>query len=212
YPFCYIGKNTRIGSSCLLYPNVMIREEVTVGNRVIIHSGTVIGSDGFGYNTQRDGTHVKIPQLGTIVIEDDVELGACVTVDRARFAKTVIGKGTKIDNLCQIAHNCLIGPYGLIAAQSGIAGSVEIGRNCVFGGQVGVVDHVKVGDFVTASTRTGITKSIPDKTVLFGFPARPQSKARKIVASIGLLPKLYERVKALENKIKELESAKTKNH
>lgn len=211
YSFVYIGKNTRIGKNCLLYPNVTIREEITVGNRVTIHPGTVVGSDGFGYNTQRDGTHVKIPQLGTVVIEDDCELGACVTVDRARFTKTVIGKGTKIDNLCQIAHNVTIGPYGLIAAQSGISGSVEIGRNAVFGGQVGVVDHVKVGDFVRVSAQSGITKSFPSNSVLYGMPARPQSKAREIVASVGLLPKLYERVRALENKIKELASAKTKN-
>lgn len=205
YPFCYIGKNTRIGKDCIIYPNVIIREEVTIGNGVIIHPGSVIGSDGFGYDIQKDGTYIKIPQLGTVTIEDDVELGACVTIDRARFNKTVIGKGSKIDNMVQIAHNVIIGPNCAIAAQSGIAGSAEIGRNVVFGGQVGVKDHIKVGDFVIAGAKTGIHKSYPAKTVLFGYPAKPVEKARELIAAVGLLPKLFERVRALEAKIKELE-------
>ena len=206
YPFSYIGKNTRVGKDCIIYPNSTIREETTIGNRVIIHSGTVIGSDGFGYDTLPDGTHLKIPQLGTVVIEDDVELGACVTVDRARFAKTVIGRGSKIDNLCQIAHNVIVGPHCLIAAQTGISGSTELGRNVVFGGQVGVSDHLKIGDFVMAGAKTGITKSFSPHTVLFWYPAKPLEKARDILASIGLLPKLFGRVRALERKIKELEA------
>ena len=205
YPFCYIGKNTRIGANCIIYPNVTIREEVTIGNGVIIHPGTVIGSDGFGYDVQKDGTYIKIPQLGTVTIEDEVELGACVTIDRARFNKTVIGKGTKIDNMVQIAHNVIIGPNCVIAAQSGIAGSAEIGRNVVLGGQVGVKDHIKVGDFVIAGAKTGIHKSYPANTVLFGYPAKPVEKARELIAAVGLLPKLFERVRALEAKIKELE-------
>ncbi|MDD5135866.1 MAG: UDP-3-O-(3-hydroxymyristoyl)glucosamine N-acyltransferase, partial [Candidatus Omnitrophica bacterium] len=161
YPFSYIGKNAKIGKNCVFYPNVTIREEIVVGDRVIIHPGTVIGSDGFGYDVQQNGTHIKIPQLGTVVIEDDVELGSCVTIDRARFNKTVIGKGSKIDNLVQIAHNVVIGPNCVVAAQCGIAGSSELGRNVVFGGQVGVSDHVKVGDFVMAGAKTGIHKSYP---------------------------------------------------
>lgn len=204
HPFSYIGKNTKVGKDCILYPNVTVREEVIIGDGVIIHPGSVIGSDGFGYDTARDGTHVKIPQLGTVVIEDDVELGACVTVDRARFSKTVIGRGSKIDNLCQIAHNVTMGPHCLIAAQSGISGSVEMGRNVVLGGQAGIVDHVKIGDFVTAGAKTGITKSFPAKTTLFGYPAKPAEKMRDIIACLGLLPKLYERVRSLEARIKEL--------
>ena len=152
-----------------------------------------------------DGTYIKIPQLGTVTIEDDVELGACVTVDRARFNKTVIGKGSKIDNLVQIAHNVILGPNCLIAAQSGIGGSTEIGRNVVFGGQVGVKDHIKVGDFIVAGAKTGIHKSYPAKTVLFGYPAKPADKAREQIAAVNLLPKLFGRVRALEAKIKELE-------
>jgi len=205
YPFCYIGKNTRIGRDCVIYPNVVIREEAVIGDRVIIHPGSVVGSDGFGYDTQKDGTHVKIPQLGTVIIEDDVEIGSCVAIDRARFSKTVIGKGSKIDNLVQIAHNVILGPNCVIAAQSGISGSSVLGRNVVFGGQVGVADHLKIGDFVMAGAKTGISRSFPANTVLFGYPARPADKARKLIASIGLLPKLYERVRALEDKIKKLE-------
>ncbi len=205
YPFCYIGKNTKIGKDCVIYPNVTIREDITIGDRVVIHPGSVVGSDGFGYDIQADGTCVKIPQLGTVVIEDDVELGSCVTIDRARFNKTVIGKGSKIDNLVQIAHNVIIGPNCVIAAQCGISGSSELGRNVIFGGQVGVADHVKVGDFVVAGAKTGVHKSFPAKTTLFGYPAKPVDKAREQIASIGLLPKLFERVRKLEAKIKELE-------
>jgi UDP-3-O-[3-hydroxymyristoyl] glucosamine N-acyltransferase len=205
YPFCYIGKNVKIGKDCIIYPNVTIREEVIIGNGVIIHSGSVVGSDGFGYDIQKDGTRAKIPQLGTVVIEDDVEIGACVTIDRARFKQTVIGRGCKIDNLVQIAHNVILGPNCLIAAQSGIGGSTEIGRNVVFGGQVGVKDHIKVGDFVVVAAKTGIHKSYPANTVLFGYPAKPVDKAREQIASLSLLPKLFDRVRALEAKIKELE-------
>ena len=205
YPYCYVGNGSKIGNSCILYPNIVIREKVSVGNRVIIHPGTVIGGDGFGYDTQKDGSHVKMPQLGTVVVEDDVEIGACVTVDRARFDKTVIGKGSKIDNLVQIAHNVIIGPYCLIAGQSGISGSSTLGRNVVFGGQVGVADHVKLGNFVIAGGKTGITKSFPDNTTLFGYPAKPADKAIEFIASVGLLPKLFKRVRELEAKIKELE-------
>lgn len=205
YPFCYIGKNTRIGDGCVFYPNVTVREEVTIGNRVIVHPGTVIGSDGFGYDVQKDGTHFKIPQIGTVLIEDDVELGACVTVDRARFKKTVIGKGTKIDNLCQIAHNVIMGPNCVVAAQSGISGSTELGRSVVLGGQVGVGDHLKLGDFVMAGAKSGISRSFPANTVVFWYPARPIDKARDVIARVGLLPKLYKRVKELEAKVEKLE-------
>jgi UDP-3-O-[3-hydroxymyristoyl] glucosamine N-acyltransferase len=206
YPLSYIGKDSKIGNDSIIYPHVMIRESISVGNRVIIHSSSVIGSDGFGYDTQGDGSHFKIPQLGTVVIEDDVEIGACVTIDRARFNKTVIGRGTKIDNLCQIAHNVIIGPHCLMAAQCGIAGSSVLGRNVVFAGQVGVADHVKLADFIMAGGKTGILKSFPiPKTALFGIPARPIDKARDVVACVGLLPKLFQRVRALEAKLKESE-------
>ena len=206
YPFSYVGNNSKIGNDCIIYPHVIIRESISIGSRVIIHPSCVIGSDGFGYDTQRDGTHFKIPQLGTVVIEDDVEIGSCVTIDRARFNKTVIGKGSKIDNLCQIAHNVIIGPHCLIAAQSGISGSSTLGRNVVFGGQVGVADHVKLGDFVIAGGKTGILKSfLKPNTMVFGYPARPADKARDLIACVGLLPKLFKRVRALEAQLKESE-------
>lgn len=205
YPFCYVGHNSVIGSQCVLYPNVTIRESITVGNRVAIHPGSVIGADGFGYIPQKNGTHTKIPQIGTVIIEDDVEIGACSTIDRARFDKTVIGKGSKIDNLVQIAHNVTLGPNCIVAAQTGISGSTELGRNVILGGQVGVADHLKLGDFVIAGAKTGISKSFPANTTLFWYPAKPADKARDIIASVGLLPKLYERVRALEARIAELE-------
>jgi len=205
YPLCYIGRNSKIGGDCIIYPNVTIREEVLIGNRVIVHSGSVIGCDGFGYDTRKDGIHFKVPQMGVVVIGDDVEIGACVTIDRARFLKTVIGSGSKIDNLCQIAHNVTIGPNAMIAAQTGIAGSAKIGRNVVLGGQVGVSDHVTLGDFVIAGAKTGISKSFPSNTTLFWYPAKPVDKVRGIIAALGLLPKLFKRVNELEAKIKKIE-------
>jgi UDP-3-O-[3-hydroxymyristoyl] glucosamine N-acyltransferase len=207
YPLCYIGKGARIGKDCIFYPSVTVREEIVIGERVIVHPGSVIGADGFGYVPQKDGTHMKIPQLGTVVIEDDVEIGACSTVDRARFDKTVVGKGTKIDNLVQIAHNVRIGPNCIIAAQTGISGSTELGHNVILGGQVGVADNLKLGDNVMAGAKTGISKSFPQaNTVLFWYPAKPVDKARETIASIGLLPKLFARVRELEAKVKELEA------
>lgn len=204
YPFCYIGKATKIGKNCVIYPNVTIRERIVIGERVVIHAGSVIGADGFGYDTKKDGTHVKIPQIGIVVIEDDVEIGACVTVDRARFSKTIIGKGSKIDNLVQIAHNVILGPNCILAGQTGISGSSVLGRNVVLGGQVGVSDHVELGDFVMAGGMTGISRSYPANTKLFGYPAKPLEKAKDIMASLNLLPKLFVRVRALEKELKEL--------
>lgn len=206
YPFVYVGKATTVGADCIIYANVTIREAAVIGSRVTIHPGSVIGADGFGYDIMRDGTPVKIPQLGIVVIEDDVEIGACVTIDRARFMKTVIGKGSKIDNLVQIAHNVTIGPCCLIAAQTGIAGSSKLGRNVILGGQVGIADHLTIGDFVKAGAKTGISKSYPEAgTTLFWYPAKPVEKARDIIAAISLLPKLYGRVRDLEAKVKELQ-------
>jgi UDP-3-O-[3-hydroxymyristoyl] glucosamine N-acyltransferase len=165
----------------------------------------VIGADGFGYFQRKDGTNVKIPQLGTVVIEDDVEIGACATIDRARFDKTVIGKGSKIDNLVQIAHNVILGPNCIVAAQTGISGSSVLGKNVMLGGQVGVADHLTLGDNVKAGAQSGISRSFPANTTVFWYPAKPVEKVRDILASVGLLPKLYARVRALEAKIKELE-------
>ncbi len=144
YPGVFIGSDTVLGDDCLLYPNVVVREGCTLGSRVIVHSGTVIGSDGFGY-VQHEGRHVKIPQLGGVLIEDDVELGANVTVDRATFGQTVVKRGTKVDNLVQIAHNVTVGEHTILVAQVGIAGSTSIGHHVMIGGQAGLADHVRVG-------------------------------------------------------------------
>ncbi|MDD5155646.1 MAG: UDP-3-O-(3-hydroxymyristoyl)glucosamine N-acyltransferase [Candidatus Omnitrophica bacterium] len=209
YAGCYIGHHARIGRDVLIYPNVSIRERVLIGERVIIHSGTVIGSDGFGFVTL-EGAHHKIPQIGTVVIEDDVEIGANVTIDRARFDKTLIGKGTKIDNLVQIAHNVIIGENSIIVAQAGISGSTVIGKGATLAGQAGLVGHITVGDGAVIAAQAGVTKSVPANTLVSGYPAKPHNIARRVNACVQNLPKLYETVALLKKKIEELESGKEK--
>ena len=203
YPLVYIGANTKIGEKVLVYPNVTLREDVTVGNNAIIHSSSVIGADGFGF-TKDGGQFIKIPQVGTVEIKDDVEVGACVTIDRATFGKTVIGKGTKIDNLVQIAHNVRIGENCIVVAQVGISGSVNVGSNVILGGQVGIADHVDIGDNVMVAAKSGITKSIPAKTIMSGIPARPHNISKRLIAHIDNLPKIVQRLDKLEKKLKEL--------
>jgi len=207
YPLVYIGSRTEIGKDVLIYPNVTVREKVVIGSNVTIHSGSVIGSDGFGFT--KDGSRlIKIPQIGTVEIRDDVEIGACVTIDRARFGKTVVGRGTKIDNLVQIAHNVKIGDNCIIVAQVGISGSVKLGTNTVLGGQVGIADHVEIGDNVMVAAKGGITKSVPSNTIMSGIPARPHNITKRIVARIDNLPKMFERIEELEKRLKELSEKK----
>jgi len=205
YAGCFIGHHTKIGSQTLIYPHVSIRERISIGNRVIIHSGTVIGSDGFGFATIK-GSHHKIPQVGTVEIADDVEIGANVTIDRARFDKTVIGRGTKIDNLVQIAHNVVIGENALIVAQVGIAGSTIIGNNVTLAGQAGLVGHITIGDNVIVTGQSGVAKSVPADTMVSGYPARPFMTTQRVNASMQNLPKLFELVKQLKKKVEELEA------
>lgn len=204
-PGVVIGEETTIGKDTLIYPLVVIRERIVVGEKCIIHSGTVIGSDGFGYATVR-GIHHKIPQIGTVVIEDDVEIGANVTIDRARFDKTWIRQGTKIDNLVQIAHNVVIGENTIIVAQTGISGSTTIGNQVILAGQSGVAGHVSIGDNAIVAGRAGVTKSVPQGTVVSGFPATTHVKAQKLQALINRLPKLYEKIAELEKKLNKVES------
>ncbi|MDD5042842.1 MAG: UDP-3-O-(3-hydroxymyristoyl)glucosamine N-acyltransferase [Candidatus Omnitrophica bacterium] len=205
YAGCFIGHHTRIGSRTVIYPHVSIRERINIGSRVIIHSGTVIGSDGFGFATIK-GSHHKIPQVGTVEIADDVEIGANVTIDRARFDKTVIGKGAKIDNLVQIAHNVVIGENSLIVAQVGISGSTIIGNNVTLAGQAGLVGHITVGDNAIVTAQSGVAKSVPADTMVSGYPARPYMTNQRVNASLQNLPKLFSLVRELKKKIEELEA------
>jgi len=205
YPGCFIGRMTKIGSNALIHPNVSIRERVAIGSRVIIHSGTVIGSDGFGF-VEVDGRQHKIPQVGTVEIGDDVEIGANVTIDRARFNKTIIGRGTKIDNLVQIAHNVVIGENCLIVAQVGISGSTVIGNNVILAGQAGLVGHITVGDNAVITAQSGVSKSIPAGAMFSGYPARPFLENQKSHAYVHNLPKMFELVKELKKRIEELET------
>lgn len=199
-----IGAGVVVGTHCLFHSNVTIREKCTVGNRVILQPGSVIGSCGFGFTTDAKGQHTKLEQLGTVVIEDDVEIGANTTIDRARFKATIIGRGTKIDNLVQIGHNVHIGPNNIIVSQTGIAGSVKTGKNVVFGGQAGVVGHLEIADFVMVATRGGVSKSITEPGKYAGSPVmglseynRQQVHLRKIISYVKQIDELEKQLKNL---------------
>lgn len=201
---CYVGVGAKIGEDCLLYPNVTLREDCELGNRVIVHSGTVIGSDGFGF--VRDGeVYRKLPQVGNVVVEDDVELGACVTIDRATTGTTRIGAGTKVDNLVQIAHNVQIGPCCIIVAQVGISGSTTLGDHVVLAGQVGVVGHIEIGAGAMVGAKSGVSNSVEPGEKVFGYPARPVAQSKRIEASLRHLPELIQTVRKLKRRVEELE-------
>ena len=195
----YVGHETVIGSACHIYPHVTIRERSRIGSRVIIHSGAVIGADGFGFEMV-DGRHQKLPQLGIVQIDDDVELGANTTVDRARFGRTWIQEGVKIDNLVQIAHNVVIGKNSVIVAQAGISGSTRVGERVTMAGQVGIVGHVEIADGTIIAAQSGVSKSLPGG-VWFGYPAVPLAEAKQQIAWIHRLGKLFARVKEIEKKL-----------
>lgn len=213
---CVIGDNVKIfhntvlhddvivGNNCLFFSNVSIREKCSIGNRVIIHPGTVVGSDGFGYDSDDDGVFHKIHQIGIVRIEDDVELGANVCVDRASTGATVIKKGVKIDNLVHVAHNVLIGENTAIAAQAGISGSTKIGKNCLIAGQVGIVGHIEITDKVTLIAQSGVSKGISKPGVYFGYPAKEMRTALKLEGHIRSLPDYAAKIHQLENQVKEL--------
>ncbi len=187
----FIGHDSVIGSGTRIYPNVTIREASRIGDRVIVHSGTVIGSDGFGYETV-DGVHHKTPQTGYVQIDDDVEIGSNVSIDRGRFERTWIGKGSKIDNLVQIAHNVVIGANSIVVSQVGISGSSTLGKNVILAGQVGVVGHIEIGDNTVIGAQSGVTKSIPAGSVVLGSPARPILEEKKLLVLIARLPELFK--------------------
>jgi UDP-3-O-[3-hydroxymyristoyl] glucosamine N-acyltransferase len=200
--FVFIGQESRLGEQCHLHPHVTIRERTLIGARVIIHSGTVVGSDGFGYEFSA-GRHVKIPQTGCVQIDDDVEIGANVTIDRARFGRTWVQEGTKIDNLVQIAHNVVIGRHSIIVSQTGISGSSKLGQYVTLAGQVGLVGHIEVGDRAIVGAKSGVSKSIPPGETWFGYPATPIRESKERLAYINRLEKLYARVRRLEQVLDE---------
>jgi UDP-3-O-[3-hydroxymyristoyl] glucosamine N-acyltransferase len=202
---CYVGFGSVIGEKSVLYPQVSLREFVKIGNRTIVHNGTVIGSDGFGYSVDSQGVRTKIPQIGIVEIGDDVEIGANVAIDRARFGRTKIGNGVKIDNLVQIAHNVIIGDHVVIVSQVGIAGSTSIGDKTILAGQAGVAGHLRIGAGAIIGPRAGVTKDIPDGAHVMGMPAVPIDKMKRTHASIMLLPKMKERITALDHRIRKLE-------
>lgn len=204
YPGVYIGNEVSIGKGCTIYPNVTIMDRCIIGARVMIHSGVAIGSDGFGY--ARDGAkHVKIPQLGMVQIDDDVEIGANTTIDRAALEKTWLKRGTKIDNLVQVAHNVVIGEDTLLISQVGISGSAEVGDNVILAGQVGVAGHIKIGDRVIVVGKSGVTGSLKEGSVVSGIPAIPHQEWLRASAAYRRLPELLKEVRALKEKIANLE-------
>ena len=201
----YIGEQTTIGDDTRLYPLVMVRERSVIGARVIIHSGSVIGSDGFGYDFDfKTGRHVKITHTGYVQIDDDVEIGANTTIDRGRFGRTHIGQGVKIDNLVQIAHNVSVGAHSIIVSQTGISGSTSLGRYVTLAGQVGLAGHLNVGDRATITAQSGLNKDVPAGAVLAGRHAMPIRESLKMEALMRRLPELVERLKALEEKVRNL--------
>ncbi len=207
-PGVYVGSGVKIGDDCCIYPNVTIRENVILGNNVIIQSGAVIGSDGFGYVLEK-GEHYKIPQVGGVIIEDSVEIGANVTIDKATLGYTIIGRGTKIDNLVQVAHNVRIGKNCIIISQVGISGSVEIGDNAILAGQVGVRDHVKIGPCAIIGSQSGIANDIPEGQVFSGTPAIPHKTWLRAQSVYSRLPEYVKRLQKLE---RTLETTPEKDH
>lgn len=196
-PNTVIGAGAVVGEKCRIMANVTVRERCTLGNRVILQPGCVIGSDGYGYEFS-NGRHIKINQVGIVEIHDDVEIGSNTSIDRARFGKTIIGEGTKVDNLVQIGHNCVIGKHCLVVAQVGISGSTKIGDYCTFAGQAGVAGHLTIGDKSLIAGRAGVTTNLPGGEGYSGHPAVPMKEDMKARAMVRRLPKLVERIKALE--------------
>lgn len=213
---CKIGNNSRIfhntvilndveiGDDALIFQNVSIREKCIIGSRVIIHPGTVVGSDGFGYVPDEKREYIKIPQIGNVIIEDDVELGSNVSIDRAALGSTIIKKGTKIDNLVQIAHNVVVGAHTAISGQAGISGSSKLGDHCILAGQVGLSGHIELGNGVIVGAQGGVSKSLPKPGIYFGSPAKELMEAKRTEAHIRNLANYAERIKNLEKEIEEL--------
>ncbi len=201
YPNTFIGDNVVLGNNCVLFAGVRVYSETEIGNNCVIHSGTIVGSDGFGFAPLDDGSYSKIPQIGNVILEDDVEVGSCTTIDRATMGSTIIRKGVKLDNQIQIAHNVEIGENTVIAAQTGVAGSTKIGKNCMIGGQVGISGHLTIGDNVRIQAQSGIGKNIKDGEIIQGSPAFNYGDFSKSYVHFKNLPKIVSDLDALKKKI-----------
>ncbi|MBN2711222.1 MAG: UDP-3-O-(3-hydroxymyristoyl)glucosamine N-acyltransferase [Planctomycetes bacterium] len=207
YPNAYIGHDSKLGKDCVVYPGTVVYHRVQIGNRVILHANSVVGSDGFGY-AWNGSEHVKIPQVGIVVICDDVEIGACTTIDRARFGKTMIGPGTKLDNQIQIAHNVELGAKCAFAAQSGVSGSTTVGNGVLMGGQSGIAGHIDIGDGAIFSGKSGVTKSLPGGEHYSGYPARPHKVMIDEWRNVKALTRMRAKLRELEERINELDGGK----
>jgi len=213
HPGAYLGPGARLGADCVLWPNAVVRDRCVLGDRVVLEPGCVVGSDGFGFAFDPEGEagsgprHYKVPQTGIVVVEDDVELGANTCVDRATLGVTRIGRGAKIDNLVQLAHNVEVGPLSILVSQVGIAGSTKLGAGVMAGGQVGVVGHVHIGDGAKLLAQAGVSNDVAAGEIVFGSPARARGLAGRIEASLSRLPELLKRVRELEKKLERLEGA-----
>jgi len=204
FPGAVIADDVTVGEGCIIHANAVIRERVRIGNRVVIGAGTVIGSEGFGFTTH-DGRHRRRPQIGTVVIEDDVEVGANVCIDRASCGATVVGHGAKIDNLVQIAHNVRIGPHAIVVGQAGIAGSARIGARAILAGQAGIRDHVRVGEEAVVAARAMVIDDVPPRARVAGEPAMPHAQALRVWAASRRLPELMQQLRELERRVARLE-------
>jgi UDP-3-O-[3-hydroxymyristoyl] glucosamine N-acyltransferase len=204
YPGVYIGADAQVGNDCIIYPNVTIYDGCRIGNRVIIQANAVIGEDGFGFATHK-GVHHKIPQVGIVIIEDDVEIGSCCAIERGTLGDTVIGQGSKLSDLVAIGHGARIGPHCLLVPQVGIAGSATLGHHCVIGGQVGIIGHINVGNCVMVGAKAGVINDVPDGKVLAGVPAIDAGKAKRAYSLIEDLPEIRKSVRDFEKRLAELE-------
>ncbi len=209
-PFVSIGPGVTIGADCIFHAHVVVREKCTIGSRVILQPSAIIGSCGFGYVTDAQGKHQKLDQLGTVVIEDDVEIGACTTIDRARFKVTRICKGTKIDNLVQIGHNVTIGQHNIIVSQTGIAGSAKTGKHVIFGGQAGVVGHLEICDNVMIATRGGVSKTITEPGKYAGGPVMPLADYNRQQVQLRKIGEYVKKIEELEKRLAVLEATSSK--
>ncbi|MCF7955874.1 MAG: UDP-3-O-(3-hydroxymyristoyl)glucosamine N-acyltransferase [Phycisphaerae bacterium] len=208
YPGVFIGPDTTIGDNCVFYPNAVVFENCVIGDRVIVQSNASVGEDGFGFSTH-NGEHYKIPQIGRVILEDDVEIGASAGIERGTLDDTVIGKGTKIGDQVAIGHGTTVGPHCLLVAQVGISGSTKIGHHCVFGGQVGVAGHIKIGDMVRVGAQAGVAGNLEGGKTYLGSPAIEAGKAKRSVVLVPFLPEMKKRIKTLEKKLEKLSADKS---